>query len=178
MTQQEFNRWWHDFGVRFPNKASWATSTDTETIKTWREVLEPIELIDALAANKALQAGDAEWPNDWERIPKGVHDVALKMRDRRLAAAYKMDSAAAASEDGNPNWCALCQNSGLVLREDRKGRWFAWACCCAFGGPQMRIRKNRHTGKEWQLVRFTRPADVPNPRRFTELDSYNEEVGF
>lgn len=75
MTRAEFSKWWGDFSVRFSTTASWLTSDNsdrelTAMLETWAETLGDVQLEDALAATKGIQAGTLEdWGKNSDRIP-------------------------------------------------------------------------------------------------------------
>ena len=91
MNQPEFNQWWADLTMRFPNVDSWlvrvapdAVSQRT-TLRTWQDVLRDVALAGALEVNRKMQAGDAEFVEDFHEqdIPKHV---------RRLARQFAWDT--------------------------------------------------------------------------------------
>lgn len=158
MDSKEFGDWWEDFERRFPSKASWAAQNGSGTIESWFEVLQPVSLDDALAANSRIHKGRADFGRDWDRIPVAIRDVAAACRSDRIAAERRCKQA----EGEASQRCQLCDNTGVVIREDGERRSWGYACPCSHG--------DKYTSKE-RKVPLKRWRQV---ERYSELDAFNE----
>jgi len=164
MNGADFSTWWDDFETRFKSKAAWAMADGEGMVRSWADILQPCELIDALAANKAFQRDDAQWPNDWEKIPVAVRDLSASLRAKRLAAAYRTQHAPGGVSSHGP--CGLCDGYGLVLREDDHRRVIGYACPCQRGDHWIKP-KRMQDGRTRVLPRFQPAA------RYSEFDEFN-----
>ena len=90
MNQQEFNQWWTDFKIRFPDLGGlWFAEGRSEShqrvvLSGFAEVLGDVQLAEALAANRGLQRGDIQpgFTGKWDRdeIARKVRVAALNAR--------------------------------------------------------------------------------------------------
>jgi hypothetical protein len=89
MNQPEFNQWWSDFKLRFPDMSGpWFAENRTpemqrQILGQWAEVLADVDLQEALAVSRGMQCGALEgfggkWDRD--RIPAMVRTHALAKR--------------------------------------------------------------------------------------------------
>lgn len=87
MNAQEFNQWWADFKLRFPDMGgAWFAEGRTpdaqkQILETWLDVLSDVLLGEALTANKAIQLGDVEgFTGKWDR-----DTIATRIRTHAIA---------------------------------------------------------------------------------------------
>lgn len=89
MNQPEFNQWWSDFKLRFPDMGGpWfaegrAPEVQRHILATWASLLGDVTLAESLKVNRAMQAGDLEsfggkWDRD--RLPAIVRTHAIAQR--------------------------------------------------------------------------------------------------
>lgn len=89
MNQPEFNQWWTDFKLRFPDMGGpWfaeGRTADTQKmiLGTWANLMHDVTLAESLAVNRGMQSGDLEsfggkWDRD--RIPAIVRNHASAQR--------------------------------------------------------------------------------------------------
>jgi hypothetical protein len=91
MTPNEFNRWWADLTVRFPNVESWLLRVAPDAIaqrtvlRTWHDVLRDVAVEPALDVNRNMQAGDAEFVADFHEqdIPSHVRRLTRQLTYER-----------------------------------------------------------------------------------------------
>lgn len=87
MIQQDFNQWWTDFKLRFPDLGGpWFAEGRSESqqrliLGNFAEVLNDVTLSEALSINRAMQRGDLEgFTGKWDR-----DDIARKVRTHAIA---------------------------------------------------------------------------------------------
>ena len=91
MIQAEFDRWWADLTMRFPNVDSWLVRVAPDaiaqrtTLRTWHDVLADVQIADCLEINRQMQAGDAPFVNDYHEqdIPSHVRRMARQLAFER-----------------------------------------------------------------------------------------------
>lgn len=89
MNQQEFNQWWSDFKLRFPDMGnSWFAEGRTAEVQRqiltqWSDVLSDVTLAEAAAVNRGMHNGDlASFTGKWDRdtVPATVRKHAMNSR--------------------------------------------------------------------------------------------------
>lgn len=97
MTRDEFKyNFWNDLKSRFPDSSKWLTNNRTADaqrgiLATWFEILEPYDLADCLAGNKAIQSGEIDWPKQFEQLPALVKRYAAQRRAERDKSESSID---------------------------------------------------------------------------------------
>lgn len=97
MTNTEFNQWWKDYALRFPDTKAWVDKQPSavELLVIWKEALSRVELADALEVNKQLTAGTLErWKSsggyhEREETPAMIRKMAFGLRQQRNESAER-----------------------------------------------------------------------------------------
>jgi len=93
MIDKEFNQWWADVKIRFPDMVHWfATGKEIDeqraSFRTWLEILADVPLEDALAANRQLQADGLRLNID--QLPALVRSRAGQRQAQREAPSPEL----------------------------------------------------------------------------------------
>ena len=121
MKPTEFQQWFRDLNVRFPDTASWIAKNDRndseqiDILKQWSDALADVELTDALEVNARIHRGQIMLEDnrpgipayDRENVPAIVRRHALNLRVQRMIVPNRVET----WRDGFK--CVACQDSGF-----------------------------------------------------------------
>lgn len=87
MKQSEFNRWWADYSLRFPDTGEWMRKQPraADLLGIWQDALASTDLGDALEVNRLLTRGELErWKSssgyhEREETPAMIRKMAWEL---------------------------------------------------------------------------------------------------
>lgn len=138
MTPSDFTEWWRAHSAMFPATHQWVQKNGgVDLLRRWRDVLQRVDLADALEATARMARGDDEAPSAYERefTPAFVHTIASRLLSARIEdqkqAERRAEAAAARRGQAFPAGQVFAELARLMSSAEEGGAGLSHAAAVA-----------------------------------------------